>query len=275
MLGHNGLRNVGKKGVDFFREANYKKQCTTCTGIGAIYKTRQIRRFTPSTFADMSVIDLFFPPLCAACKNVLVQGETVLCLGCESRLPHAHMLGWPDSPLEKTFWGRVPVAAAGTLFIYGPQGPVHDALHALKYRKYANVGRWFGTALGRELSTFWDGPFAVVPVPIHPRKRRERGFNQAELIAEGIAATTGWPVEKNLLRSVRRKATQTKLGRLQRWNNVSGSIALHPKATCPQVPVLLIDDVITTGATIAACWKALAPLGMSELWVASVACRSV
>jgi ComF family protein len=214
---------------------------------------------------------LFFPHHCAGCGTDRLDKQTEICLRCLHRLPLTHFTAQPDNPVEKIFWGRTHVQAATSLFFYSQDSTMQSLLHELKYRGNQALGIQLGSLLGTALKNTSRFPVDVlVPVPLHPSKEKSRGFNQATLICQGIAAVTGLPVCTTLLRRNAQRSTQTKKDRAARWENMQGIFEATPFNEVPYKNILLIDDVITTGATLEACGQALLEAEERKLWIASV-----
>lgn len=214
---------------------------------------------------------LFFPHHCAGCGTDRLDKQTEICLRCLHRLPLTHFTAQPDNPVEKIFWGRTHVQAATSLFFYSQDSTMQSLLHELKYRGNQALGIQLGSLLGTALKNTSRFPVDVlVPVPLHPSKEKSRGFNQATLICQGIAAVTGLPVCTTLLRRNAERSTQTKKDRAARWENMQGIFEATPFNEVPYKNILLIDDVITTGATLEACGQALLEAEERKLWIASV-----
>lgn len=214
---------------------------------------------------------LFFPHHCAGCGTDRLDKQTEICLRCLHRLPLTHFTAQPDNPIEKIFWGRTHVQAATSLFFYSQDSTMQSLLHELKYRGNQALGIQLGSLLGTALKNTSRFPVDVlVPVPLHPSKEKSRGFNQATLICQGIAAVTGLPVCTPLLRRNAQRSTQTKKDRAARWENMQGIFEATPFNEVPYKNILLIDDVITTGATLEACGQALLEAEERKLWIASV-----
>lgn len=214
---------------------------------------------------------LFFPHHCAGCGTDRLDKQTEICLRCLHRLPLTHFTAQPDNPIEKIFWGRTHVQAATSLFFYSQDSTMQSLLHELKYRGNQALGIQLGSLLGTALKNTSRFPVDVlVPVPLHPSKEKSRGFNQATLICQGIAAVTGLPVCTTLLRRNAERSTQTKKDRAERWENMQGIFEATPFNEVPYKNILLIDDVITTGATLEACGQALLEAEERKLWIASV-----
>ena len=214
---------------------------------------------------------LFFPHHCAGCGTDRLDKQTEICLRCLHRLPLTHFTAQPDNPIEKIFWGRTHVQAATSLFFYSQDSTMQSLLHELKYRGNQALGIQLGSLLGTALKNTSRFPVDVlVPVPLHPSKEKSRGFNQATLICQGIAAVTGLPVCTTLLRRNAQRSTQTKKDRAARWENMQGIFEATPFNEVPYKNILLIDDVITTGATLEACGQALLEAEERKLWIACV-----
>ncbi|MBQ8672938.1 MAG: ComF family protein [Bacteroides sp.] len=198
---------------------------------------------------------LFFPPHCAACGAVLVPGEQGLCVKCHLELPRTDYQKEKDNPTEKLFWGKIRLERASSHFYYRKSDSFRSVVHQLKYDNRPDLGLFLGNLMAAELaeSGFFDGIDLLMPVPLHPRKKLKRGYNQSEQLARGVAQVTGLPV--NTTAVVRRRYTdsQTRKQLHERWQNMEGSFSLIRPDEVAHKHVLLIDDVLTTGATLSAC----------------------
>ncbi|MFO7879718.1 MAG: ComF family protein [Bacteroidota bacterium] len=215
---------------------------------------------------------LFYPKICDACGKSLLQQEEILCTKCLVKLPRTKFHADPENTLSQVFWGRVKIERATALMVFVKGSQYRKLIHKLKYKRRPDIGVFLGRELGSELNL--DGHFSaidcVLPVPLHPDKKKVRGYNQAERIAEGISQVMGIPVSnENLHRKVFTK-TQTKKGRYDRWENVSGVFAVRNPEELSGKHVLLVDDVITTGATIEACAHALLEVKDVRVSIASI-----
>lgn len=200
-------------------------------------------------------VGLFFPHHCLACSERAPQSKEVpICVFCENQLSYTHFHQQPDNELEQRFWGRIPLQRGTALLYFNKSGVVQRLMHLLKYDDEPKVGvllgQWFGSQL---LSSPFAHVDALVPVPLHPRKQQQRGYNQAERIAAGIAHTLGKPVLTDALLRTTYTTTQTQKSRLDRFENVKTAFAHNPKRPLNSQHLLLIDDVMTTGATLEAC----------------------
>lgn len=202
---------------------------------------------------------LFFPRCCIVCGRTLIRGEEHVCVHCLSALPRTGFHQWIGNRVENLLWGNIPLQRATAWLFYVKEGGVSRLVHALKYYGRKEVGEWMGRMMSMEIqdSGFFEDIDLIIPVPLHKRKKRKRGYNQTEHIAIGIAAVTGLPICADAL--VKRKSTQsqTRKTRTERKENVQNVFVCPLPERLENKHVLLVDDVLTTGATIAACAGAL------------------
>jgi len=179
----------------------------------------------------------------------------------------------PDNPVERLFWGRVPVAAATSRYYFTGASALQGVLHALKYQGDRGAGRLLGRLLGRSLSEAgrFDALDAILPMPLHPARERLRGYNQAEVLARGISESIGTPVAASLLQRRSHTASQTRKNRTERWHNVSDAFSVGMPDAVAGRKLLLVDDVVTTGASLEACAAALLAAGCAQVSIATVA----
>lgn len=216
---------------------------------------------------------LFFPHRCPGCGEPLQGRKESICPECLARFPETGFATQPDNPVERLFWGRVPLDAAASRFYFTRSSALQGALHALKYRGDMAMGTLLGRLLGRSLaeSGRFDGMDALVPMPLHPRKQRLRGYNQAEVIARGVSDVTGIAVVPDALTRSRHTDSQTRKSRLERWRNVSEAFHLTDPIALHDRRLLLIDDVVTTGSSLEACASLIWTNGCRGLCIATVA----
>lgn len=217
---------------------------------------------------------LFFPVNCLICGKRLSAPREVLCYRCEQKMPLTGYTHRPGNPVDKGFWGRVPVEQSTALFRFEKGSAYQSLLHQLKYKGNRNVGRYLGHLLGYELK---HSSFAacdlIVPVPLHNKRLRQRGYNQSEIIALAVSQVMHIPLEVGLLTRKVHRDSQTSMGRYERYQNVSGSFRIAAKAPdINRMKVLLVDDVVTTGATLEACSMTLIRSCPCLVYIATVCC---
>lgn len=199
--------------------------------------------------------ELFFPRCCLLCGKRLLKGEEHLCLACFSGLPFTKIYTEADNEMEKNLLGKMPLERAGAYLYYVKGGDVSRLLFQLKYYGNSDLGCYLGRCMGISLlpSGFFQGIDCIVAVPLHARKKKKRGYNQSEKLAEGISSVTGIPVVSYLLAKQVETETQTHKGNYERWMNVKNVFECVLPKQLEGKHVLLVDDVFTTGATVVAC----------------------
>ena len=199
------------------------------------------------------LIELIFPRHCCVCGEVLSHQEQDICLNCLYKLPKIEKIH--QSELEKAFWGRFDVERVAAYIYYQKESPYNRLLHKIKYGNHPEVGYRLATMAADKLMQegFFDGIDAIVPLPLSKKKRRQRGYNQCDYIAEGLSQTTGIPVLKDCVVRNKSNETQTHKTRDERWRNVEGIFSLAKPELTEGKHILLIDDILTTGATLANC----------------------
>ena len=196
---------------------------------------------------------LVFPQKCPGCGNVLVRQEKEICLTCLTELPQGNFHRFPtDNPLYFRFAGKVPIEAAVARYYFDKQGRMKRIVQALKYKDRPRIGTYLGADWGGLLKAGGavDLPDLFVPVPLHQKRMRERGYNQAEKIAVGLGKALEIPVNSKCLVRSQKTQTQTRKGKEERWQNVKDVFALKEPL---KGHIGLVDDVVTTGATMEAC----------------------
>ncbi|HRO46881.1 ComF family protein [Agriterribacter sp.] len=206
-----------------------------------------------------SVSHLLFPHLCNGCGSDLINGDHLLCLKCYQRLSETGFVSIPDNPVEKALWGRLICNSAMSQYYFTKDSLLQRLIHQFKYKDNKELAHYFGKLMGEALQTSarFQRPDALVPLPLFPDKEYKRGYNQAALLCEGIAAILQVPVLYNTVLRTRYTTTQTHKTRMERWQNVEGVFMCAANAELRQKKILLVDDVITTGATIEACGNAI------------------
>jgi ComF family protein len=201
-----------------------------------------------------NIFSMFYPRLCVGCGNALRQNEELLCTHCLLHLPETHYHQQQENPLRNVFAGRVPVREVTSLMFYNKGSIVQHILHHLKYKGKKEVGRYLGRYYGQQLrqeERFRSVDY-ILPIPLHPRKQRKRGYNQSEWIAMGLSEGLGKPYLTDVLVRTHFTDTQTKKSRFNRWENVKEVFAVQNPEKIRYKHVLVCDDVLTTGATMEA-----------------------
>lgn len=202
---------------------------------------------------------LFFPRLCVCCGGGLNKAERDVCTDCLCSLPRTRMHEIEANLVEVRFFGRVDVSLATSFLFFEKDTVVQKLLHEIKYHDNPQLAVRLGLMFGTELKGGrFESVDVIVPVPLHEKRLKERGYNQSEQIANGIAKALGKPVALNVLARTKGNETQTKKGAYERWENVRGIFSLMDAELVKGKHVLLVDDVLTTGATIEACVEVLA-----------------
>lgn len=219
-------------------------------------------------------ISLFYPKVCYACGNSLYSNEEVICTYCRFHLPKTNFHKRPDNPLAVVFWGRVNLENVSAFYFFSKRGKVQRLMHRFKYKGSPEIGVYLGRLYGLELKeeTAYQNIDMVIPVPLHPQKQQKRGYNQSEKFADGLAQTMGIALETNILIRTHASETQTRKSRFSRWENVKEIFQVTVPQKIAGKHILLVDDVITTGATIEACAKHLFETEGVKVSVASLAC---
>lgn len=224
-----------------------------------------------SVFTDL--FNLFFPLLCAGCNTPLVRGEDVLCLGCLADLPKTHFASYTANPVAEIFIGRANIVYGNAFCHFDKGGKVQYLLHRLKYRGRKEIGYRLGFLFGSELvrTIEFSEIDAILPVPLHKKKQRKRGYNQSIEICRGISEAMNKPmITENLVRK-KHTSSQTSKGRFDRWQNVSGIFDVKNSNSLKGKHLLLVDDVITTGATLESCCEELLKISGVKVSVAALA----
>lgn len=206
-----------------------------------------------------SFFNLLFPNLCVVCGETLLQGEEQICLKCCSDIPKTNFHLVRNNPAEKLFWGKVPVEYATAYFFFRKGSQFQKLLHLLKYKNNSEIGRVLGKFAGAELreSAEFRSIDIIVPVPLHEKKILKRGYNQSELIAEGLATILDKPLVTDVLVRSIANPTQTKKSVYERYENTKNVFQVTKTEKMNHKHILLVDDVLTTGSTLEGCIQAL------------------
>lgn len=207
------------------------------------------------------LLDLISPRMCAICDERLSVSEEMMCAPCLMHLPRLHQSAAPtDNYMAQMFWGIIDMERAAAFMQHVPHSPSSDLIYNMKYCGRDDIAIFMGKTAAREMAAdgFFEGIDLIVPVPLARKRKRERGFNQSEMIAKGISEITGIRVETKAVKRTRFERSQTGLTRSDRQKNVEGMFVVRNAARLEGHHVLIVDDVITSGATITACAAAIA-----------------
>jgi ComF family protein len=232
---------------------------------------------TENSYPSLSaILDLIFPRICPGCgKEITGVKEEPICLLCFHQLPHTGFAIIPDNPVEKIFRGRIQIQAAHSEFYYS-HPVIRTLIHGLKYKSKKETGIFLGSILGHSLqkSERFKNIELLIPLPLYPDREYRRGYNQSTLIAEGISRVMNIPVESDSMTRIRNTSTQTKKQRTERWMNVENSFTVVEPEKLRNRHVLLVDDVITTGASLEACAQVMQEASIASLSIATIAMSS-
>ncbi len=221
-------------------------------------------------------ISLIFPQVCVSCGNSLYKNEQTICTYCVYHLPKTNFHLDNDNPIAKIFWGRINIHSAGSFYGFNKGGRVQRLIHQLKYKGRKEVGFTVGKLYGYELKKCdnFNTVDTIIPVPLHPKKIKQRGYNQSESFAEGLAASMEVESDFKTLFRAYESETQTKKSRFNRWQNVESIFQLKDWTALEGKHILLVDDVVTTGATLEACAQVLMQIPRIKISVATIAYAS-
>ncbi|GMT45204.1 MAG: amidophosphoribosyltransferase [bacterium] len=216
---------------------------------------------------------LLFPKSCLLCGKTLHQQEEVLCTTCFYKLACTNFQGEAENPITEIFSGRLPLVSATTFLFFSKGGGTQQLIHKLKYKGKKEIGVYLGKLFGDQLndSELFNTADAIIPVPLHPKKEHKRGYNQSRMIVEGIANSMKIRVFPDVLYRKVHTSSQTKKSRYERWQNVKDIFEVKKGQRLEGKHVLLVDDVITTGATLEACANKLLEIPGIKLSIASLA----
>ncbi len=219
-----------------------------------------------------SILNLFFPKVCFACNMHLNDNENDVCTTCRHDFPITNFHFNNGDTMLKVFYGRVKINQATALLRFEKSGIVQQLIHNLKYKGQENIGVFLGTWLGEELKTVkeYNSIDAVIPVPLHKNKRKKRGFNQVDKFAQEIAFALQSDFINDVLIKITNTTSQVNKKRLKRWNN-DAIFTLQNKNSITNKHILLVDDIITTGATLEACINILNEAENVKISVATMA----
>ncbi len=221
----------------------------------------------------LDVSSLIYPRVCAGCSHTLFKHEQYICNLCYVSLPKTNYHLQKENPVQKIFYGRADVALANSFLFFQKKGSVQKMMHVLKYKGKPNVaktlGNWYGQDL-KQQNTFSMYDY-IIPVPLHKKRLQKRGYNQSEYFAEGLSEILNIPVLTNVLTKTIFTETQTYKTREERVENTLASFSVENPEAIKNKKIVLVDDIITTGATTEACILQLKKCSTAVISVASIA----
>ena len=219
------------------------------------------------------LLNLLYPNLCASCQEVLLKNENMICYNCLVDLPRSLYYQDIENPIAKLFWGKIKLEIALSAFTFIKKGKVQRLMHELKYQGNTKVGELMGIELGKEIdkAKITDKVDVVIPVPLHKKKLKQRGYNQSQFIAIGVAKVLECEMDTDLLKRMEHSESQTRKSKYERWENVGEAFTLTDANQYIGKHILLVDDVVTTGATLEACCKKLEEIEGVKLSVGTLA----
>jgi len=222
-----------------------------------------------------ALLHLVFPHICAGCGSDVLNETSALCIRCVHSLPATGFEHHAGNPVEKIFWGRLPLAAATAQYYFTKASLIQHLMHEFKYQRNKDLGLQLGRMMGEQLlNSRRFNVDALVPLPLFASKERKRGYNQATLLCEGMAEQMKIPVLNKAIIRNEHTSTQTKKGRIERWQNMHGKFSMTNPETIRDLHLLLVDDVITTGATLEACGTELLKIENVQLSMAGLCISS-
>ncbi len=215
---------------------------------------------------------LFYPHICTGCGSDVLADDNLLCAKCFINLPVTNYAPHANNPVEKIFWGRIPLVAAHGEFFFAKGSLIQHLVHQLKYQGNKEIGFYLGQLMAKSLlnSNRFNTIHGLVPLPLFPDKERKRGYNQAAIICDGMSEVMKVPVFHNALIKERFTETQTRKHRAERWENVDGSFTVNNDQLLKGKHLLLVDDVVTTGATFEASGNTLLQIEGVQLSIAAL-----
>ncbi len=218
-------------------------------------------------------VTLFFPNHCLGCSRSLFKGEEILCTRCILQLPKTKYHEEEDNQIKSRLHGRIPLTYALAFLKFRKTGVVQHLLHQLKYNNHPEIGIRLGKLYGKDLvDSGYENRFdLIIPIPLHKSRKRRRGYNQSEKFAEGLSSTLQIPWDENIVERKTKTTTQTRKTKIERWENVKDVFQVIQKEKIIGKKILLVDDVITTGATLEACGLKLLAGGCTEISIACIA----
>ena len=223
-----------------------------------------------------SISHLLFPHNCLGCATDILYDGDLICARCAAELPITNYFKAANNPVEKTFYGRIKVENAAANFYYTKDSLMQHLMVQLKYKGNKEVGRYLGRLMGNELkkNTRFDNVEALIPLPLNEKKEFKRGYNQAMEICNGITSVWQKPIINNAVIRTIFTETQTHENRVNRWLNMEGVFGVANPKVIEGKHILLVDDIITTGATLESCGAEILKVANTTLSIACAGCAT-
>lgn len=214
-----------------------------------------------------------YPKICPVCKTPIRTWNRFLCYPCHEKLAYTHSWKMNQHPMHALFWGRIPIERIDSLFHYRKNSPIQTVLHRIKYHHYPELAEELGRYYGKYLAK--SGKYQridwLVPIPMHPKKELERGYNQAHCFAKGLSETMNIPVHQKILQKTSYTFTQTQKNRTERNRELAQSFSINPRFRRSNQHFVLVDDVLTTGATLDAAASQLLKIKGAKVSIVTLA----
>lgn len=222
------------------------------------------------------LLHLFYPHVCAGCGEHLPQKDQSVCLSCFLALPATNFQHISGNAVEKIFYGRIKINTAMAAYFFSKNSSLQHIIHAFKYENHREaciqMGIWMGILI--QHGDRINGIDLLIPIPLHRSREKKRGYNQAALLCEGIHRVTGIPYDVDAVVRLKSTETQTRKSRTARWQNVQSGFVINDPTAIANKNILLVDDVITTGATLEACAEVMLKSNPMSLSIAALAWAS-
>lgn len=219
------------------------------------------------------ILDVIAPRQCCVCSRRLAIDEELMCAACNMHLPRTFFSAHAyDNPMARLFWGQIPIERAAAWFFFEPHSEVSAMIYRLKYGDHPEYGYLLGQYIAEDFAAdgFFEGIDAIVPMPIARKRRRRRGYNQSEYIAKGIAEVTKLPVRTDLVARKDFRGSQTQKNWWERHGNVEDAFSLKNGEWVRGKHLLVVDDILTTGATVLECSRELCRAGNVKISILTI-----
>ncbi|GIZ07953.1 ComF family protein [Flavobacterium sp. UMI-01] len=220
-----------------------------------------------------SILNLFFPPICTGCKTLLLSNEKIICTHCRHEIPLTHHHLIKENEAFKKFYGRIDIEHASALYYFHKKGIVQELIHNLKYRGHEEIGTMIGEWYLDDLKKIplLTTAHAIIPVPLHPKKLKTRGYNQVSQFGKTLSKGLKIPYKEDILFRKTHNKTQSKKNLISRTENIENIFDVHYSENEHQNHFILIDDILTTGATLEACCRALQKIPEAKISIVCMA----